>query len=129
MIRTIRYPVTHYTTITFDVTDEQNNTIESLTDREKAELLFKNLSEEEQEKTSVNLICEHMGAGLFNPDPLPGICRVCGCTENDACTSPAFGNCWWADETETLCSHCASDIIKNDLFTRGPINVRTMTSI
>lgn len=36
-----------------------------------------------------------------------GRCRVCGCTESDACR----GGCAWWDDEETLCSRCA----------RGPI--------
>lgn len=36
-----------------------------------------------------------------------GTCRVCGCTATRACTNPTHGKCWWVDETETLCSHCA----------------------
>ena len=35
-----------------------------------------------------------------------GICRICGCTWNNACTHPEYGNCWWVDQEETLCSHC-----------------------
>lgn len=32
-------------------------------------------------------------------------CRVCGCTDNQACHHPNLGNCWWVEED--LCSHCA----------------------
>ena len=35
-----------------------------------------------------------------------GICSKCGCTWESACHSKEYGNCWWIDETETLCSHC-----------------------
>ena len=35
-----------------------------------------------------------------------GICKVCGCTWDNACFNPEHGACWWIDETETLCSHC-----------------------
>ncbi len=31
-----------------------------------------------------------------------GVCRVCGCTEENACE----GGCHWIDETKTLCSSC-----------------------
>lgn len=39
----------------------------------------------------------------------PGICRFCGCTEYNACTSKKgtgdpFGTCSWLDETETVCN-------------------------
>ena len=29
------------------------------------------------------------------------VCRVCGCTQNNACPN----GCWWVEED--LCSHCA----------------------
>ena len=35
-----------------------------------------------------------------------GVCRVCGCTDDNACYIPGVGPCWWVDETHTLCSHC-----------------------
>ena len=49
-----------------------------------------------------------------------GTCRVCGCTATRACTNPTHGNCWWVDETETLCSHCAIPEIADDPFTFHP---------
>lgn len=36
----------------------------------------------------------------------PGKCRVCGCTEDQACMTDD-GPCHWADESQTLCSGCA----------------------
>lgn len=39
--------------------------------------------------------------------PIPGVCRICGCTENNPCYHPEYGFCSWIDEEETLCSHCA----------------------
>jgi hypothetical protein len=32
----------------------------------------------------------------------PGICRVCGCTDDNACE----GGCVWANSGATLCSQC-----------------------
>lgn len=49
-----------------------------------------------------------------------GTCRVCGCTDGHACTNPTHGNCWWVDDTETLCSHCALPEIADDPFTFHP---------
>ncbi|MDD6970573.1 MAG: hypothetical protein SPH83_11960 [Treponema sp.] len=46
-----------------------------------------------------------------------GICRICGCTATTACYNPKYGTCWWIDETETLCSHCSIEEIKNDKAT------------
>jgi hypothetical protein len=37
--------------------------------------------------------------------PRPGVCRVCGCTDDCACD----GGCYWVDRRCTLCSNCAPD--------------------
>ncbi len=37
--------------------------------------------------------------------PPPRLCRVCACSERDACNVEPFGNCSWA--AEDLCSACA----------------------
>ena len=60
-------------------------------------------------------------------EPVPGICRVCGCTQYNPCYHPEHGNCFWADDTFTLCSHCASVEegglgIKDDPRTKHCIN-------
>lgn len=47
----------------------------------------------------------------------PGVCRVCGCTERNACYHPDYGSCWWWDAEETLCSHCAIKHIYKDPLT------------
>ncbi|MCD7849284.1 MAG: hypothetical protein LUH63_05810 [Parabacteroides sp.] len=98
-----------------------------MTDYEKAELLFNNLTEEEQKHTSLARIYEYFNAGLFSLEPQKGICQMCGCTADNACSNPTHGNCWWVDETETLCSHCAHEEIKSDPETKGPRNVRILT--
>ena len=38
--------------------------------------------------------------------PIPGVCRVCGCTWENPCYHPEHGNCSWVEPS--LCSHCAS---------------------
>lgn len=43
--------------------------------------------------------------------PIPGVCRVCGCTEDNPCYHPTYGTCWWVDEDHTLCSHCAETVM------------------
>lgn len=36
-----------------------------------------------------------------------GVCRVCGCTEGDACIEEQSGeHCSWANEARTLCTFC-----------------------
>ena len=52
--------------------------------------------------------------------PPKGVCRICGCTWDNACHNPEHGSCWWVDETETLCSHCYENDIKNDPRTIHP---------
>ncbi|HXR41769.1 MAG TPA: ParB/RepB/Spo0J family partition protein [Acidothermaceae bacterium] len=43
---------------------------------------------------------------LEPPDqPVAGVCKMCGCTEDEACE----GGCAWMDRTETLCSACAEN--------------------
>ncbi|MBQ9624089.1 MAG: hypothetical protein IJR39_12260 [Treponema sp.] len=51
-----------------------------------------------------------------------GICKVCGCSMNNPCYNPKQGFCWWADESETLCSHCESKSIKDDKETVHCVN-------
>lgn len=57
--------------------------------------------------------------------PIPGVCRVCGCTENNPCEHPEHGYCWWVEPS--LCSHCATIEegglgIKDDSKTKHCIN-------
>lgn len=47
---------------------------------------------------------------LANPDPIPGVCRYCGCTEDDPCYYHLDGDddlvpCAWQDNEETVCSN------------------------
>lgn len=51
-----------------------------------------------------------------------GVCKKCGCTDNDPCFNPIHGNCWWVDDSHTLCSHCADENIANDPQTLHFIN-------
>lgn len=51
-----------------------------------------------------------------------GVCSVCGCTMNDPCYHPEHGFCWWADDEQTICSHCADEAIANDPRTVHCVN-------
>lgn len=44
-------------------------------------------------------------------EPIPGVCRVCGCTEKNPCYHPHYGNCFWVEPY--LCSHCA-ELVDDD---------------
>lgn len=35
-----------------------------------------------------------------------GTCKICGCTDDDACVHPDFGECFWLDDNHEVCSHC-----------------------
>lgn len=39
-------------------------------------------------------------------EPIPGICRVCGCSIYNPCHHPDHGYCFWVEPS--LCSHCAT---------------------
>jgi ParB family chromosome partitioning protein len=47
--------------------------------------------------------------------PQPGICRVCGCTDDTPCEGPGGVLCHWADRTKTLCSVCRDKGVKEEL--------------
>lgn len=51
-----------------------------------------------------------------------GICKVCGCTDDNPCYHPEHGFCWWVDDTHELCSHCADKSIAEDPDTQHCIN-------
>ena len=50
-----------------------------------------------------------------------GVCKICGCTDNNACHHPDHGSCFWIDDYHELCSHCYIDEIKNDPSTEHPV--------
>lgn len=57
---------------------------------------------------------------------MKGICKICGCTENNPCIHPEFGPCWWLDEDkQDLCGHCVE--LKGDPgVTRPPIRALSL---
>ncbi len=39
--------------------------------------------------------------------PIPGVCMVCGCTDEMPCYDAATGlTCAWTDDTRTICTRC-----------------------
>ncbi|RUT38720.1 hypothetical protein EJP82_26775 [Paenibacillus anaericanus] len=44
-------------------------------------------------------------------------CRVCGCTDNNACVNEK-GPCSWANEEHDLCSACVNDQEKTILYSK-----------
>lgn len=49
------------------------------------------------------------------PDKGYGICRVCECTWDHAC-SDNRGSCWWINQDHNLCSHCFGDLMEIDIL-------------
>lgn len=51
--------------------------------------------------------CQHKAKNQgLHQTTTSGVCRVCGCTDENACID-AFGDpCVWADETHTICTEC-----------------------
>lgn len=47
-----------------------------------------------------------MSATATHPVMVAGVCRVCGCTDLDACICDDGFPCAWVDAEHTLCSAC-----------------------
>lgn len=47
----------------------------------------------------------HAAEPAFKHKDTPGVCRVCGCTEDQACMTED-GPCGWANKERTLCTAC-----------------------
>ena len=41
------------------------------------------------------------------------ICRICGCTDTNACVTEA-GACWWANGERDICSACVEEEVHED---------------
>ena len=51
-----------------------------------------------------------------------GTCRICGCTDDNACYHPKLGHCWWVDDEHEVCSHCVG--MGNDSEVIRPKNLK-----
>lgn len=51
-----------------------------------------------------------------------GVCKICGCKDDDPCFNPEYGLCWWVDDTHELCSHCADKEIAEHPATQHCVN-------
>lgn len=56
-----------------------------------------------------------------------GTCKVCGCTDDNACTHPDHGSCWWVHDNHVLCSHCFVEEIAGDPQTTHPKIKKTIS--
>ncbi len=55
------------------------------------------------------MAAERAAKKTASKEPVSGVCRVCGCTDNDCskCIKKTGSPCHWVDEKHTLCSACA----------------------
>jgi len=37
------------------------------------------------------------------------VCRICGCSDDNACYNDDMGICWWVEKD--LCSHCDAETV------------------
>lgn len=59
---------------------------------------------------------------IMAKEQIYGVCSVCGCTDTNPCWHPEAGNCWWTDDSHTICSHCADPVLRDDPRTIHCIN-------
>lgn len=59
---------------------------------------------------------------MFDEHPLFAAvqCRVCGCTDDHACSEAGLGACWWVEPD--LCSHCFLARRERRAFWDGVVN-------
>lgn len=125
MVRTILYPVLQMEVLRLNMTESESKVFDLMTPEEQAIFVLNQLDTEEKRHTYYDIIHD-----MYKSRSLPqmslehGVCRECGCTHFDPCHHPDYGNCWWADESETLCSHCESEIVRNDPATQRSAGVR-----
>jgi hypothetical protein len=108
-----------------DMTEAESKVFDSMTPEEQARFVLNQLDEDEKALTSYDIILdEYKSDSLAGRSTEEGVCRQCGCTAADACEHPTYGPCWWMDGTETLCSHCKYENIRNDPATKRPAGVK-----
>ncbi len=125
MIKTIFYPSIAMNVLRLQMTDVEAAIYDSMAVEEKVNFILNNLDDEEKQQTYPDLISAMIRIpSKYSIDFTPGICRICGCTAFDACNHPEYGACWWEDESQTVCSHCANPEIANDPATKHPSKVK-----
>lgn len=71
---------------------------------------------------SVDVLSQLARLADGEPFRAPQLCRVCGCSEFDACADRSGYGCWWVERD--LCSSCASAAdraaVAEDLQDAGP---------
>jgi hypothetical protein len=124
MVRTILYPVVQMEVLRLNMTEAESEVFDSMTPEEQTIFILNQLEPEEKEHTYYDMILDRYKSGSLPRMSIePGVCRECGCTQFDPCFHPDYGNCWLTNRG-TLCSHCESELIRNDPETARPEGVR-----
>lgn len=113
MIKQVLYPTVEIALLRVEMTEEESERFDNLTPEEKTEFVLRNENKENLPPTYWQLIQDYFKAGLDKFEIQRGVCKQCGCTESDGCHHPLHGSCYWVDENENLCSHCADPEIAN----------------
>ncbi|MDR1981351.1 MAG: hypothetical protein LBQ39_07020 [Tannerellaceae bacterium] len=125
MIKRFFYPAISMASLYLNMTEKEGKAYDMMPTEDQIKFILNNLPEDERQFTNRQLISDHWDMVRHAEGvPNPGVCRVCGCTEYDPCYHPDYGSCWWNNEEETLCSHCADEAIANDPATERPPTVR-----
>jgi hypothetical protein len=107
------------------MTEAESKVFDSMTPEEQTLFILNQLEPEEKVHTYYDIILDAYKSGsLPRMSIAHGVCRECGCTQFDPCNHPDYGACWWADESKTLCSHCANELTRDDPETARPEGVR-----
>jgi hypothetical protein len=107
------------------MTEAESKVFDEMTPEEQTLFILNQLEPEEKEHTYYDMILDRYKSGSLPRMSIEhGVCRECGCTQFDPCSHPDYGACWWEDESETLCTHCASELTRNDPATKRPDGVR-----
>ncbi len=53
-----------------------------------------------------------------------GVCQACGCTSTTACWHDEQGPCAWANQEQTLCTHCLHMLPDVERFNDFPTAMR-----
>ncbi|WP_133250099.1 hypothetical protein [Marinifilum breve] len=67
---------------------------------------FNETLDEGEEAQIIAMIDTKEGTEFLQENKVPGVCSICGCTDNRACADPEKGNCSWVDVDRMLCTHC-----------------------
>lgn len=124
MIKQIIFPTVEMDVLRLEFTEEEEKKFDSFTSEEKADFIIKNADLNVTLPSYRQMIIDLFEAGLDKLGIQQGICKECGCTQDDACHHPDYGSCCWEDENYNLCSHCANPEIAQDPRTERPEGVK-----